>query len=262
MIRSSDSGILSELIGLHFYHEPILLDATYGGGRMWKGCSYQPTTRFDQRALPGVDVVGRWAELPRLVGLAAFQAMTFDPPHMTDSSPGAMEGTWDDMYGIGGLDLRGHLNISYLYADFLEAARQVLVPGGLLLAKIADQVHGGEQQLQGVDFVVAARSAGWTVCEMVPKLRRPGPMDPKWRRQLHMRKAWSYWISAHPGPKCPAVGVALVRPCENCGRPFRAQRSDARTCGGACRVRLFRGRGVTDTRALSERLSVTEARLR
>jgi hypothetical protein len=36
---------------------------------------------------------------------------------------------------------------------------------------IADQVHFGAKQLQHVDFVLAARAAGWTVCECEPKPR-------------------------------------------------------------------------------------------
>ena len=48
---SSDSGILSQLIGLHYYHEPITLDATWGRGAIWRGCPYQPTTRFDARPM-------------------------------------------------------------------------------------------------------------------------------------------------------------------------------------------------------------------
>jgi hypothetical protein len=233
---SSDAGILSQLIGLHYYHEPILLDATYGGGRMWRGCPYQPTTRFDTRALPG-----EWSELPRLFEPGAFQAIVWDPPHQTDGGQDALGGGWADGYGTAGVGVRGYLNISHLYAGFLEAARGVLHPlGGTLLAKIADQVHAQEQQLQAVDFVVACRLAGWTVCEMVPKMRRPGPMDPKWRRQLHMRKAWSFWICAHPGPRCPAVGVALVRPCGGCGRDFHASRSHAKACSHRCQQRLWK----------------------
>jgi hypothetical protein len=254
---SSDAGILSQLIGLHYYHEPILLDATWGGGRMWRGCPYQPSTRFDTRALPGVDVVGEWSDLPRLFESSAFQAIVWDPPHQTDGGIGALHGDWGNNYGTTGANVRGYDNISHLYPDFLKAARAVLQPEvGMLLVKIADQVHAQEQQLQAVDFVLACRADGWTVCEMVPKMRRPGPIDPRWRRQLHVRKAWSYWICAHPGPRCPAVGVALVRPCQGCGRDFRSQRSDARTCGDACRQRLRYRKNLTDSRGAAQQLSV------
>jgi hypothetical protein len=239
---NSDASILSQLFGLHYYHEPTILDATYGGGRMWKGCPYQPTTKFDARPLPEVDVVGEWAHLPDLFDHGSFQAVVWDPPHQTDGGAGALGGGWANSYGTAGAGVRGYANISHLYPGFLEAARAVLQPEiGTLLCKIADQTHGGVQHLQAVDFVLACRDAGWTVCEMVPKMRRPGPMDPKWRRQLHMRKAWSYWICAHPGPRCPAVGVALVRDCPVCGRAFHGKRRDMRVCRDeACRKSVYR----------------------
>lgn len=246
--RSSDAAILSQLIGLHYDRPPVTLDATWGRGAIWRGCPYQPTTRVDRRPVPGVDTVGEWHDLPLLFGPAAFELVVWDPPHMTDGGKDAMSGTWDESYGIGQASLSGHLNISYLYPEFLHAAAAVLTPAGTLLAKIADQVHGAEQQLQAVDFVVAARAAGWTVCEMVPKMRQPGPLDPKWRRQYHVRKAWSYWICAHPGDRCPAVGVALVMQCQapKCGRDFRAERSTAQYCSDACneRARYYRKSGA------------------
>jgi hypothetical protein len=264
---SSDAGILSQLLGLHYYHQPLLLDATWGRGAIWRGCPYQPTTRFDARPMPGVDVIGEWTQLPALFGPGAFQAIVWDPPHQTDGGNSALLGScaaakgapggWADAYGTAGANVRGFDNITHLYADFLEAARAILQPEvGMLLCKIADMVHAQEQQLQAVDFVLAARSAGWTVCEMVPKMRRPGPTDPRWRRQLHVRKAWSYWICAHPGPRCPAVGVALVRPCEGCGRDFHAGRRHARTCSDACRQRLSYRKNLTVSRSTVQRKSV------
>lgn len=254
---SSDAAILSQLFGLHYHHEPIILDASFGGGRMWRGCPYQPTTRLDRRALPGIDVQGDWDHLADLFLPGSFQAVVWDPPHQTDGGLHALGGGWADAYGTAGDGVRGYPNINHLYPGFLESARAVLQPEtGMVLVKIADQTHGGVQHLQAVDFVIACRAAGWTVCEMVPKMRRPGPNDPKWRRQLHMRKAWSFWICAHPGPRCPAVGVSLVRTCPGCGREFRAQRSDARTCGGACRERARYHRNLTDSRSAGQLLSV------
>ena len=74
---SSDAGILSQLIGLHYYHAPIMLDATWGGGRLWRGCPYQPTSRLDARELPGVDVVGESVDLPTLFEVGSFQAIVW-----------------------------------------------------------------------------------------------------------------------------------------------------------------------------------------
>jgi hypothetical protein len=254
---SSDAAMLNQLIGLHYYHEPIILDASWGGGRIWHGCPYQPTTRLDQRPLPGVDVVGDWNQLGDLFDPGQFQMVVWDPPHQTNGGQNALASKrWAHKYGT---DIYRAEDITSLYPGFLSAARQVLQPVGTLLCKLADQAHAGVQHLQAVDFVVAARAAGWTVCEMVPKLRRPGPMDPKWRRQFHIRKAWSYWICAHPGPRCPAVGVPLVVPCQapRCTRHFRAQRSDAKYCSAACRERARRHRNVAHSRSAVQQLHAT-----
>jgi hypothetical protein len=200
--------------------------------------------------MPGVDVVGEWQDLPQLFAPSSFQLVVWDPPHQTDGGERAFsKGTWSEAYGTAAAELHGYHNITHLYTGFLEAARRVLVGDGMLLAKIADMVHQGVQQLQAVDLVVALRSAGWTVCEMVPKMRRPTPNDPRWRRQLHIRKAWSYWICAHPGPRCPAVGVALVQPCERvgCPRMFRVTHSDRRYCSQACQKRVWRQQFVRES---------------
>jgi hypothetical protein len=253
MQASSDASILAQLFGLHYHQEPTILDATWGGGRMWRGCPYQPTTRFDARPLPGVDVLGEWAQLPDLFTRGTFQAIVWDPPHQTDGGARALGGDWAHSYGTAGDGVRGYANINHLYPAFLESARAVLQPDvGTLVCKIADQTHGGVQHLQAVDFVIACREAAWTVCEMVPKMRRPGPIDPKWRRQFHIRKAWSYWICAHPGPHCPAVGIALVRACGGCGRDFRSQRRDAVVCGRSrCQSRVYRRRNGSAMRDLA-----------
>lgn len=258
MRSSSDAAILGQLIGLHYHHEPITLDATWGRGAIWRGSPYQPTTRFDQRARPGVDVVGKWKDLPQLFGPAAFQVLVWDPPHQTDGGERAFsKGEWAEAYGTADAELRGHDNISHLYPGFLDSARQILVPNGMLLAKVADMVHGSEQQLQAVDLVVAARAAGWVVCEMMPKMRQPTPNDPRWRRQLHIRKAWSYWICAHPCAKCPAEGVPLLVPCQapKCDRYFPAQRSTARYCSEACNSRARYHRNLGLSHSVAQRLS-------
>jgi len=245
---------MGQLIGLHFAVPPRTLDATWGRGVMWRGCLYQPSTRFDVRPMPGVDVIGEWRDLPSLFRPGTFQLVVWDPPHQTDGGERAFtKGVWAASYGTAADDLRGHANITHLYDGFLQAARPILEPGGLLLAKIADQVHGGVQQLQAVELVIAARTAGWTVCEMVPKMRHVTPNDPRWRRQLHVRKAWSYWIGAHPGPRCTAMGVRLFRSCDACGREFRARRRDAKTCSGRCRSRLH----DTLRRSAAQQLSVS-----
>jgi hypothetical protein len=233
---------LRVLLGLHcLAARPRILDASWGHGRLWRGLPYRPV-RFDVRAELDVDVAGNWRDLASIFPTASFDVVVWDPPHINDAGRNGIVGgqEWGDRYGTLSDGLRGE-NIAGLFPPFLEAARAILAPDGCLVAKIADQVHCGLKQLQHVDFVVAARELGWTVCECEPKPRSSTLADPKWRQQLHLRST-TFWLVAHPGPTCPGSGVQLVAICAVCGLPFRPRRSDARTHAGKCRQKAYRQR--------------------
>ncbi len=239
--KSTDSSILGHLIALHSTEPPRILDSSYGRGGIWKGCPYRPTVRLDKRSLRCVDVVGDWNDQSKLFAPASFEVDVWDPPHQTDGGDRALGGDWGDRYGTADPELRGHRNINHLFGPFLEAARAVLDPRtGLLVAKIADQVHGGKLHLQADDYVAAAKADGWTVCAKIPRFSGIKPPDPKNNRQLHVRQSWSYWIAAHPGP-CRAVGLVLAENCPSCGDRYAPRRRDQRTCGRA-RCRQWRSR--------------------
>ena len=134
-------------------------------------------------------------------------------------------------------------SIAHLYQPFLEAAKAVLEPNtGIVLAKIADQVHCGAQQWQHLEFILAGRELGYTACDYDVKPRAGGIQDPKWTHRYHVRKPWSYWIVLPNESSCRGPGAALVRSCEVCGSAFKASRSDASTCSARCRQRRHRGR--------------------
>jgi hypothetical protein len=238
---STDGRVLGDLIRLDFAEPPHILDASWGRGGMWRGCAYQPSIRLDKRPLPGVDVVGDWNALGELFASASLQVIVWDPPHQTDGGDHALGGDWSDRYGTADPVLRGHANIAHLFAPLLAAARTVLEPrGGMLIAKIADQVHNDLQQLQAVDFVNTARAAGWDVCHLEPVWTGTKPVDPKWRRQKRLRKSSCYFIVAHP-ERCRPVGIVLKERCPFCGDDYVPRRTDQRTCGRArCRQRRAR----------------------
>jgi hypothetical protein len=79
--ESTSASVLDDLIDLHFSgDEPPILDASGGRGGIWKGARHRPTISLDKRPLPGIDVVGRWENLPELFGPSAFYAIVWDPP--------------------------------------------------------------------------------------------------------------------------------------------------------------------------------------
>jgi hypothetical protein len=239
--RSSDAPFLCQLLEVHAVAEPRILDATYGDGVMWRGLPYRPT-RMDLRPDLDLDVVGDWSAMPSLFGMASFDVVVFDPPHVTDAGDGMGAGSdWHARYGLDSPLTHGADNIAHLYGTFLHAARAVLVPKtGIVLAKIADQVHDRAQQWQHVDFVLAARAAGFTVCDYAIKLRQQlGPVDPRWQQRYHVPKPWSFWIVARAGSSCRGPGVARHRRCAMCGAELDGRR-DALTCSPRCQKRRQR----------------------
>jgi hypothetical protein len=237
--RLTDPFIVSTLLALHAVPNPRILDASYGRGVLWRGLPFRPV-RMDRRAGLHVGVVGDWNDLGSLFAPASFDVVVFDPPHISDAGSGIVgDGGWGDRYGTRGAGLES-ANVAHLFTPFLEAARLVLEPGtGIVLAKIADQVHGSARQWQDVLLVNAALAAGYTACDRVVKAHGGLPDDPKWLTQYHMRSPTS-WIVLRNGPSCVGPGRSRLHVCQVCSVHFRARRQDAVTCSGRCRQRRRR----------------------
>ena len=119
--------------------EPIL-DATYNTGRIWIGAKkrkivsmdidkhYKPMIVADNRTMVGVPS-------------AAYAVVVYDPPHVGPQGRDKSRKRFDVDFGATvECGKEQDWNLSYLYPPFLEQARRVLKPNGLLLAKIAEQL--------------------------------------------------------------------------------------------------------------------------
>lgn len=242
----TDPGILGTALALHAVRDPRILDASYGAGRIWGDLPYRPVA-LDVRSEVRPDVVGDWRELGSIFGPNAFDVVVWDPPHVEDAGSGRVgELEWFDRYGTGRLEWGE--SVSGLYVPFLRAAREVLVERrGIVIAKIADQVHNSALLPNFVEFVICARELGWRLCDYTIKARSAGMVDPKRIRQQHLPKPWSFWIVLRNGRSCLGPGLSLERVCAGPGcterfRP-RANYSLARYCSDACRQAGYRARG-------------------
>jgi hypothetical protein len=84
----------------------------------------------------------------------------------------------------------------------LQQAKRVLKPGGLLLAKITDMVNNHRSKWAHCDFMRMAEEAGFTVCDLIIKVR-VGPMvSTKWKEAHHARKRHCFWIICRNGDSC------------------------------------------------------------
>lgn len=210
-VVETDQEALVTLLGIHAVPEPRILDVTHNRGVMWQGVPYRPH-RLDRNpelhARGYTDTVADFRALP--FPEASWDVLVFDPPHLTDAGDGvAGEASYGDGYGTTGDDLTGP-SIAPLFEPFLREAARVLVPGtGIVLAKIADQVHGGHYQWQARTFQNLAEARGFTCCDLLVKIApsRGSLVDPKWRRVLHVRQVHSYWLVLRNGPACGRRGA-------------------------------------------------------
>lgn len=207
-----DCEIIPRLLALHCaVATPRILDVTANRGQMWQGSGYAPAVRVDIDAGQGPDVVADCRALPFAAG--TFDVITFDPPHIPGAGPRHRRRNWIGNYGLGTLpNARGN-GVVALFTPFLRAARRVLRPDGLILAKLSDGVYHDSYRWHHVAFVSRVeRMAGLRACDVLVKVR-PGPAsptNPSQPRQYHGRAAHSYWIVVRKGA-CQGPGVARAR---------------------------------------------------
>lgn len=200
--EGSDGDLLEAM--LEFYPtippEPIL-DATYNAGRFWKGLNryvvsmdidpqYEPMIVCDNRNMVGV-------------GSARFGAVVYDPPHVGPQGRDKSKKRFDVDFGATVECGKEHdWNLSYLYPPFLKEAKRVLKPNGLLLAKITDMVNNHKSKWPHVDFMRMAEEAGFTVCDLIIKIRNGPMVSTKWKEAHHARKRHCFWIVCRSGDVC------------------------------------------------------------
>jgi hypothetical protein len=203
-VAHSDPEALGNLLMVHAPPSAHIVDVTFNRGRIWKGLDYHPL-RLDidpQLYAAGItDQVADFRSLP--LGAASAGILVFDPPHLTEARNGlAGDASYAARYGTRSLELDSATDITYLFEPFLLEAKRVLVPEGLVIAKIADQVHRGAYRWQARMFQNITERLGFTCCDLVVKVRAAGMTDPKWQHVHHVRKAHSYWLVLRNGSHC------------------------------------------------------------
>lgn len=197
LVHGSDQDCIRDLITLHATPNPIILDATYGYGRMWKGLAWQPAERMDIRELPDVTQIGDFRQMPA-DWADRFDVIVYDPPHMAETGANSRHAE-----AFGRLpDLQHAADITHLFLPFLREARRVLKPQGIILAKLIDTVHRGKMKWQVADFILATRQvAGLTACDRMIKddPRASTLTGHNWQIQRHLRRNDVFWVVVRKG---------------------------------------------------------------
>ena len=200
--EGSDGELIDAM--LEFYPsippEPIL-DATYNAGRFWRGSSrdvvsmdidpqHKPMIVGDNRVMTGVPS-------------SKFGVVVYDPPHVGPQGRDKSCKRFDVDFGATMPCGAEHdWSLSYLYPPFLQQAKRVLKPGGLLLAKITDMVNSHRSKWAHSDFLRMATDAGFTACDLIVKIRTGPMVSSKWQTAHHARKRHCFWIICRNSDRC------------------------------------------------------------
>ncbi len=209
----SDGELLERMFGFYPSIDPEpILDATHNAGRFWIGSSrnvwsmdidpsFAPRIVADNRTMTGLN--SRTGNPRYRVPANTFGAVVYDPPHVGPQGRDKSVKRFDADYGATVACGKEHgWTLSYLYPPFLAQAKRVLKPDGLLLAKITDMVNSHRSRWAHCDFMRMAEEAGFTVCDLIVKIRR-GPMrSNRWKTAHHARKRHCFWIICRNATSC------------------------------------------------------------
>jgi hypothetical protein len=200
--EGSDHELIEAMLSFYPTIEPNpILDATFNAGRMWEGSArkvvsmdidpqHKPDILADNRVMEGVHA-------------NQFGVVVYDPPHVGPQGRDKSVKRFDVDFGATMECGKEHgWTLSYLYPPFLKQAKRVLKPDGLLLAKITDMVNSHKSRWAHCDFMRMAEEAGFTVCDLIIKIRNGPMMSTKWKEAHHARKRHCFWIVCRNGERC------------------------------------------------------------
>jgi len=196
----NDAELLEKMLSFYPRTPPErILDATVNAGRFWVG-STRPVIGMDIDPQHKPHIVADNREMP--CENESFDVVVYDPPHIPNQGRDKSK----DFNTRFGLTLKSPAkngyNFNHLYPPFLAEAYRVLRPEGILLAKIADYVHGHRFQWAHIELVSAALEVGFTACDCIVKVRKAPIKDPRWKTAHHARREHCYWIVFRKSDKC------------------------------------------------------------
>jgi hypothetical protein len=177
-----------------------IADVTFGRGIFWKQIpegryevvASDLSTGTDARALPYAD--------------ESFDCVVFDPPYMHSSGGTSRQGEGHEHFeryyqnNHQGRVSDGHLAVLQLYFAAAAEARRVLRKNGVYIVKCQDEVCANRQRLTHVEIINELDRNGWVCEDLMVLLQEGRPGVSRMLKQLHFRKAHSYFIILRKAP--------------------------------------------------------------
>ena len=170
IMKGTDATITPALISFYTkLDQPAILDATYGKGRFWLKSNFINLIGIDidKNLLHGRRLQHKLLTMDNTAmtfAPATFDIVVYDPPHFKRKL------TVDD----NKLSVLAYYNLQKCpssHLPFLLEAKRVLKPGGLLLAKIADELM--KLPWNHITFIDELIQAGLIPFDFVIKHRQP-----------------------------------------------------------------------------------------
>ncbi|MFA4897670.1 hypothetical protein [Microbacterium sp.] len=174
---------MAEVTRMWISPDDVVLDATYGQGRMWRGAGREPDIRHDL-ALDDVDL----RALPEDDG--SVDVVVLDPPYRPHF--GGTSTRMHERYVLH--HVKSIEDVLSLYRQGIHEAARVLRPGGRLLVKCQDMTLSNRLHLVHVDILGMLDSDGLDLADMFVLLNRD--RIPGRGLQRRARRAHSYLLIA------------------------------------------------------------------
>jgi hypothetical protein len=213
VFHGRDNQLLPEMIQFYAPQAKRIVDVSCNARRMWKGVTTSSDTQclyYDIDFEMGPNVVCSWDSLPNKD--SSIDLIIYDPPHLPLAAASPMsipteQGPYIVNYGLKRSTKAD--NVAGFHPPFLAEAKRVLVPDGLIFAKIKDYVHNHKYQWNLAMFNEAAVQAKLTPCDLIIKIDPCGGnlKSGRWVQAHHAKGVHCYWVVVRNGRCEPRKGV-------------------------------------------------------
>ena len=204
--KGTNDGIFPTILKTYVTARAQVADVTYGRGIFWKQVppdlyevkTSDLATGVDARALP--------------YEAESLDCVVFDPPYMHSSGGTSRQGEGHEHFeryyqnNLQGRASDGHLAVLQLYFEAAREAQRVLRRHGIYIVKCQDEVCANRQRLTHVEIINELDRQGWVCEDLMVLLQEGRPGVSRMIKQLHFRKAHSYFIILR---KAPPVGKKI-----------------------------------------------------
>lgn len=192
----NNSELFPQILDLYVRPGATIADVTYGKGVFWRDIPEGKYKLLATDLMHGVDL----RQLPYEADV--LDALVVDPPYMHASGGSAFKtggnAAFEDYYRNNQKSGTHEETLDLYFSAAKEAAR-VLRVDGILIVKCQDEVCANRQRLTHVEIVNKLPEFGFTVEDLFVLVRTNRPVVARMIKQLHARKAHSYFVVARKG---------------------------------------------------------------